>query len=75
MAHSGLAPFVVVANRLPLDRVTETDGSEHWRPSPGGLVTALEPVMHRNQGTWVGWPGAPDEKLAPSRPPACNSYR
>jgi alpha,alpha-trehalose-phosphate synthase [UDP-forming] len=65
MTHSGLAPFVVVANRLPLDRVTEPDGSEHWRPSPGGLVTALEPVMHRNQGTWVGWPGAPDEKLGP----------
>ena len=21
--------------------------------------------MHRNQGTWVGWPGAPDEKLGP----------
>ena len=65
MAHSGLAPFVVVANRLPLDRVTEPDGSVDWRPSPGGLVTALEPVMQRNQGTWVGWSGAPDEKLAP----------
>ena len=62
---SGLAPFVVVANRLPLDRVADPDGSVDWRPSPGGLVTALEPVMQRNRGTWVGWPGVPDEKLSP----------
>jgi alpha,alpha-trehalose-phosphate synthase [UDP-forming] len=63
--HFGSAPFVVVANRLPLDRVTEADGSVDWRPSPGGLVTALEPVMERNRGTWVGWSGAPGEKLGP----------
>ena len=63
--YSGSAPFVVVANRLPLDRITEPDGSVDWRPSPGGLVTALEPVLQHNQGTWVGWSGAPDEKLDP----------
>jgi alpha,alpha-trehalose-phosphate synthase [UDP-forming] len=65
MSQFGSSPFVVVANRLPLDRVTEPDGSVDWRPSPGGLVTALEPVMRHNQGTWVGWSGAPDEKLGP----------
>jgi alpha,alpha-trehalose-phosphate synthase [UDP-forming] len=59
----GHASFVVVANRLPVDRITEPDGSVLWRPSPGGLVTALEPVMQANQGTWVGWSGAPDETL------------
>ena len=64
-SHFGPAPFVVVANRLPLDRVTAPDGSVDWRPSPGGLVTALEPVMQRNQGTWVGWPGAPEENMGP----------
>ena len=63
--HIGSALFVVVANRLPLDRVTAPDGSVDWRPSPGGLVTALEPVMEGNQGTWVGWPGVPDEELGP----------
>jgi alpha,alpha-trehalose-phosphate synthase [UDP-forming] len=63
--HTGSASFVVVANRLPLDRVTQPDGSVDWRPSPGGLVTALEPVMQRTEGTWVGWSGAPDAKLAP----------
>ena len=40
--------FVVVANRLPVDRVSGPDGPE-WRPSPGGLVTALDPVLRRQQ--------------------------
>ena len=59
------ATFVVVANRLPVDRVDNPDGSADWRPSPGGLVTAFEPVMRRHEGAWVGWSGAPDEELNP----------
>ncbi|TDT33819.1 trehalose-6-phosphate synthase [Naumannella halotolerans] len=59
------ADFVVVANRLPVDRVINSDGSVDWRTSPGGLVTALEPVMRAQNGAWVGWHGAPDEKLEP----------
>jgi trehalose 6-phosphate synthase len=55
--------FVVVANRLPVDRVVDDDGSVSWRTSPGGLVTALEPVMRRSHGAWVGWHGAADETL------------
>jgi trehalose 6-phosphate synthase len=49
--------FVVVANRLPVDRVTLPDGSLEWRRSPGGLVTALEPIMQKRDGAWVGWSG------------------
>ncbi len=37
--------FVVVANRLPVDRITNPDGSQGFRRSPGGLVTALAPIM------------------------------
>ena len=59
------APFVVVANRLPVDRVTLPDGEVAWRTSPGGLVSALEPVMRENDGAWIGWHGAPDEVLEP----------
>ena len=62
---AGQAEFVVIANRLPVDRVTNPDGSVTWRTSPGGLVTALEPVMQRNGGAWIGWHGAADEKLRP----------
>ncbi|MFD5225243.1 trehalose-6-phosphate synthase [Microbacterium sp. NPDC058342] len=59
------AEFVVVANRLPVDRVVTADGEEIWRTSPGGLVAALEPMMHRVDGAWVGWAGMPDTELAP----------
>src|SRR5215212_8310020 len=62
---TGTADFVVIANRLPVDRVTSPDGGTMWRTSPGGLVTALEPVIRRNGGAWIGWHGAPNEKLKP----------
>jgi trehalose 6-phosphate synthase/phosphatase len=49
--------MVVVSNRLPV--VLTRDARKKWRiePGSGGLVTALEPVLRRIQGTWVGWPG------------------
>src|SRR5690625_1482906 len=56
--------FVVVANRLPVDRDTSTQPPT-WRTSPGGLVTAVAPVMHQNRGAWVGWAGAPDQQFVP----------
>src|SRR5918994_1515487 len=59
------AELVIVANRLPVDRVAHPDGSTTWRRSPGGLVTALEPVMRQNHGAWIGWDGRPDEAVTP----------
>ncbi|GAC1384572.1 MAG: trehalose-6-phosphate synthase [Marmoricola sp.] len=47
----------MVANRLPVDRVTLPDGSLSWRSSPGGVVSALEPVMRAGDAAWIGWPG------------------
>ena len=49
--------FVVVASRLPVDRVEGPDGKTEWQQSPGGLVTALEPVMREAGGAWIGWSG------------------
>ena len=66
--------FVVVANRLPVDRAVDENGSSSWHRSPGGLVSALAPVMASNDGAWVGWAGSPDEQLSlihisePTRP-------
>ncbi|WP_417564509.1 alpha,alpha-trehalose-phosphate synthase (UDP-forming) [Microbacterium sp.] len=57
----GQAELVVVANRLPVDR--DADGG--WRTSPGGLVTALEPVMRTVDGAWVGWPGQAGLEVEP----------
>lgn len=67
-ATSGATPgygLVVVANRLPVDLVDSVGGSMEWRTSPGGLVSALKPVMQRSDGAWVGWSGSAGEAPAP----------
>ncbi|GBG36202.1 alpha,alpha-trehalose-phosphate synthase (UDP-forming) [Mycobacterium montefiorense] len=62
-SHFGNSDFVVVANRLPVDLERLPDGSTTWKRSPGGLVTALEPLLRRRRGAWVGWPGVVDEEV------------
>jgi len=49
--------FIVAANRLPAHRVSE-GRSVAWRRSPGGLVSAMEPVLTEHGGVWVGWDGS-----------------
>jgi trehalose 6-phosphate synthase len=51
-------PLVVVANRLPVDETISETGTREWRRSPGGLVTALRPVLRGYGTTWVGWAGS-----------------
>ena len=52
-------PLVVTAHRLPVTR----DGSTgKWVTSPGGLVSALAPVLRERGGVWVGWDGGPDSR-------------
>jgi trehalose 6-phosphate synthase len=51
-----MSSFVVVANRLPVDEVI-TETGRTWRRSPGGLVTALHPVLTERNGSWIGWSG------------------
>ena len=57
--------FVVAANRLPVRRVWEGE-TARWVPSPGGLVSALRPVMSGNpDSVWVGWTGVPGPGAGP----------
>ncbi|WP_415630964.1 alpha,alpha-trehalose-phosphate synthase (UDP-forming) [Propionibacterium sp.] len=65
LSISQSADFVVVANRLPVDRMENPDGSQGWKTSPGGLVTALKPVIQAQGGAWVGWGGSADEHIDP----------
>jgi len=51
---------IVAANRLPVRRTP--DG---WKRSPGGLVTALTPILQEHHGTWVGWDGLPNGQSQP----------
>lgn len=62
---SGTADVVVVANRLPVDISVDSKGKMSWDRAPGGLVTALAPVMRSRHGAWVGWSGKPDLDVEP----------
>jgi trehalose 6-phosphate synthase len=59
----GDSDFVVVANRLPVDLERLPDGTTSFKRSPGGLVTALEPLLRRRRGAWVGWRGVVDDDV------------
>lgn len=59
--------LVVVSNRLPVVLERQDDGWK-FHSSSGGLVTALNAILRRHGGIWVGWPGTGDatpEELAP----------
>lgn len=53
---------VVVANRLP---VAFHEESGEWTTSPGGLVSALTPILRNTRGGWVGWSGIADRDFTP----------
>ncbi|GAA3460146.1 trehalose-6-phosphate synthase [Saccharothrix longispora] len=57
------AEFLIVANRLPVDLERLPDGTQRWKHSPGGLVSALEPFLRTRSGAWVGWPGIADAEV------------
>lgn len=57
--------MIVVSNRLPVDYEQGPDGETRWKSSPGGLVTALEPVMRDADGAWIGWTGVADREFEP----------
>jgi trehalose 6-phosphate synthase/phosphatase len=48
--------LVVVSNRLPLTLKRNGDEWETSRSS-GGLATAMDPILSRTGGIWIGWPG------------------
>ncbi|GAA3969836.1 trehalose-6-phosphate synthase [Gordonia caeni] len=59
------ADFVVVANRLPVNKQVAADGTVTWTRAPGGLVTALAPIFDSQPGAWVGWTGSADSSDDP----------
>lgn len=66
--------LVVLSNRLPFT-VDPTDNGPTFQRAPGGLVSALEPILAERRGVWVGWNGvisddAPDfAQAVPTGPP------
>jgi trehalose 6-phosphate synthase len=54
--------LVVIANRLPVHRSAAGAG---WETSPGGLVSALMPILREHKGVWIGWAGSSEPQLEP----------
>jgi len=46
--------LILVSNREPYEHVRSGGVTEIRRP-PGGLVSALDPLMRRTNGIWVAW--------------------
>ena len=61
-AGAGTSDLVVVANRLPIHRVS---ADAPWETSPGGLVSALLPILREHRGVWIGWAGTAVDVPAP----------
>lgn len=61
-ARAGLDPtdsspsLIVVSNRLPYN-VPKDPGGRSPKRNVGGLVNALEPLIARRGGAWIGWDG------------------
>jgi trehalose 6-phosphate synthase/phosphatase len=53
--------LILVSNRLPFALESAGEGQWSVKPSPGGLVSALGPVLRGRGGTWIGWPGVAGE--------------
>jgi len=52
----GKRRLLVVSNRLPITIDNILSGSK-VNDGPGGLVTALAPIVKSVGGVWMGWPG------------------
>jgi trehalose 6-phosphate synthase/phosphatase len=50
------ARLIVVSNRLPLT-LRKTDEGWTTERSSGGLTSAMNPLLRRSRGDWVGWAG------------------
>lgn len=48
--------LLVISNRLPV-RLRRAAGKWRVERSAGGLTTAMNPILQRSKGVWIGWPG------------------
>lgn len=71
--------LILVSNREPYEHV-KTGGTVEIRRPPGGLVSALDPLMRRTNGIWVAWGSGNADRVSADRkghvpvPPEDPSY-
>jgi len=56
-SNTRLNKLIIISNRLPVTLTRVDTGEWQTKPSPGGLVTALAPVLREKGGSWIGWTG------------------
>ncbi|WP_415405657.1 alpha,alpha-trehalose-phosphate synthase (UDP-forming) [Sulfurovum sp. CS9] len=49
--------LVIVSNRLPVVMEKTEKKKYKFKPAVGGLVTAMEPILKKRKGLWIGWAG------------------
>lgn len=60
-ARDHMTRLLVVSNRLPVT-IEDVAGKVEVRPSSGGLVSALRPVLQKIGGCWIGSAAEADEE-------------
>jgi trehalose 6-phosphate synthase/phosphatase len=72
--RSDVGRLVVVSNRLPMTLIKERRG---WKSkkSTGGLATAMDPLLERTGGIWIGWSGDSSVKRDPERQAELDRWR
>ena len=63
-------PLIIVSNRGPTQFDRGPGGERIVRRGGGGLVTALEPLLRKQRGAWIGWSGIVDGPEEPYDPDA-----
>ena len=48
--------LIIVSNRIPYN-TTRINNEISYKKSVGGLVTALDPILKKTGGLWIGWSG------------------
>lgn len=51
-----MAKTIIVSNRLPVRMISGPEGNA-FKPSEGGLATALGSIYKEGNNIWLGWPG------------------
>ena len=49
--------LIIVSSRFPVLLEQAATGRWQTKPGSGGLVAAIAPIMKKQGGLWIGWPG------------------
>jgi trehalose-6-phosphate synthase len=66
--------LIVVSNRLPLT-LRKADGGWNTERSSGGLASAMNPLLRKGGGDWIGWAGDSQDEDKESRQAVLKEWR